>query len=66
MQLERRSPSERSTSSLVEFRATFDGAEGTLTRGEGTGITRQSMRALTDSIIERTRARLAAEPNTSG
>jgi Arc/MetJ-type ribon-helix-helix transcriptional regulator len=51
---------------LAEFRATLDEAEESLARGEGTEITRNSMRALTDDIIERTRARLAAEPETPG
>lgn len=51
---------------LAEFRATLDEAKDSLARGEGTKITRQSMRELTDSIIERTRARLAAEPNACG
>jgi Arc/MetJ-type ribon-helix-helix transcriptional regulator len=51
---------------LAEFRATLDEAEASLARGEGTEITRNSMRALTDDLIERTRARLAAEPEASG
>jgi len=50
----------------AEFRATLDEAEDSLARGEGTEITRQSMRELTDSIIERTRAHLSAEPNAPG
>jgi Arc/MetJ-type ribon-helix-helix transcriptional regulator len=43
------------------FRETLDEAETSLVRGEGTEITRKSMRELTDGIMERTGARLAAE-----
>jgi Arc/MetJ-type ribon-helix-helix transcriptional regulator len=45
----------------AEFRETLDEAETSLARGEGTEITRESMRELTDGIIERTGARLSAE-----
>jgi hypothetical protein len=44
----------------TEFRETLD-AETSLSRGEGTEITRESMRELTDGIMERTSARIAAE-----
>lgn len=50
----------------AEFRATLDEAEASLARGEGIEITRSSMCALTDDLIARTRARLAAEPKASG
>ena len=50
----------------AEFCATLDEAEESLARGEGAEITRSSMRTLTEDIIERTRARLAAEPEASG
>jgi hypothetical protein len=45
----------------AEFRETLDDAEASLTRGEGTEITRESMRELTDGIMERTGVRIAAE-----
>ena len=45
----------------AEFRETLDEAETSLARGEGTEITRESMRELTDGIIERTGARLSTE-----
>jgi Arc/MetJ-type ribon-helix-helix transcriptional regulator len=45
----------------AEFIKTLDDAETSLARGEGTEITRESMRELTDGIIERTGTRLAAE-----
>lgn len=50
----------------ADFRATLDEAEASLARGEGTEITRGTMQTLADDIIERTRARLAAEPEASG
>ena len=45
----------------AEFRDTLDEAEASLARGEGTEITRELMRKLTDGIMERTGARLSAE-----
>jgi hypothetical protein len=45
----------------AEFRETLDDAEASLARSEGTEITRESMRELTDGIMERTGARIAAE-----
>ena len=39
----------------------LDDAETSLARGEGTEITRESMRELTDGIMERAGARIAAE-----
>jgi Arc/MetJ-type ribon-helix-helix transcriptional regulator len=45
----------------AEFRETLDDAEASLARGEGTEITRESMRELTDGIMERTGGRIAAE-----
>jgi Arc/MetJ-type ribon-helix-helix transcriptional regulator len=45
----------------AEFRETLDDAEASLARGEGTEITRESMRELTDGIMERTGAWIAAE-----
>jgi Arc/MetJ-type ribon-helix-helix transcriptional regulator len=44
----------------AEFRETLDAAEASLAR-EGIEITRESMRELTDDIMERTGARIAAE-----
>ena len=43
------------------LRETLDDAEASLAHGEGTEITRESMRELTDGIMERTGARIAAE-----
>jgi Arc/MetJ-type ribon-helix-helix transcriptional regulator len=45
----------------AEFRETLDDADASLARGEDTEITRESMRELTDGIMERTSARIAAE-----
>jgi Arc/MetJ-type ribon-helix-helix transcriptional regulator len=46
----------------AEFRATLDEAEASLAMGEGCEVTPASARALADGVIERARARLAAEP----
>jgi putative addiction module CopG family antidote len=45
----------------VEFLATLDDARASLARGEGRGITQESMRALSAEVKERGRARLIAE-----
>ena len=45
----------------AEFRETLDEAEISLASGEGTEITRESMRELTDGIMERTVGRLSGE-----
>jgi hypothetical protein len=48
----------------TEILAAVDAAEGSLARGEGTVITRESMRELAEDINRRGRARLAAEVTT--
>jgi Arc/MetJ-type ribon-helix-helix transcriptional regulator len=48
------------------FRATLDEAENSLARSEGIEIIPDAKRALADGIAERTRVRLAAEPEASG
>ena len=53
---------ERATA-LEVFRATLDEAEAALARGEGIEITQESMRELSDNVIERTRARLGSVPS---
>ena len=49
--------------SRAEILAAVDGAEASLTRGEGRVITQQSMRDLAAEVKQRGRARLAAEQN---
>jgi hypothetical protein len=48
----------------TEILAAVDAAEASLARGEGTVITRESMRELAEDINRRGRARLAAEVTT--
>lgn len=50
----------------AEFRKTLDEAETSLAHGEGTEITRKSMRKLTEGILKHTGARLAAEEKEAG
>src|SRR4029077_8316663 len=50
------SPTSGHSSARAEFRETLDDAEASLARSEGTEITRESMRELTDGIMERTGA----------
>ena len=50
----------------AEILAAVDGAEDSLTRGEGGAITQQSMRELAEEVKRRGRARLAAERQTPG
>lgn len=50
----------------AKFRETLDEAKTSLARGEGTEITRESMRPLTEDILQRTGARLAAEHKEGG
>jgi hypothetical protein len=45
----------------TEILAAVDAAEASLARGEGTVITRESMRELAEVVNRRGRARLAAE-----
>lgn len=45
----------------AEFLTSLDDAEASVARGEGIGITQQSMRALADDVGRRGRARVAAE-----
>jgi Arc/MetJ-type ribon-helix-helix transcriptional regulator len=45
----------------IEFLATLDEARGTLARGEGRVIKRESMSSLAAEVRERGRARLIAE-----
>jgi Arc/MetJ-type ribon-helix-helix transcriptional regulator len=49
----------------AEFRETLDDAEASLARGEGTEITRESMRELTDGIMERTTGRPCSPARSS-
>jgi hypothetical protein len=48
----------------TEILAAVDAAEASLARGEGTVITRGSMRELAEDVNRRGRARLAAEVTT--
>jgi putative addiction module CopG family antidote len=48
----------------AEILAAVDEAETSLTRGEGRGITQESMHELAESVKQRGRARLGAEQNT--
>ena len=50
----------------AKFRETLDEAKTSLARGKGTEITRVSMRQLTEDILQRTGARLAAEHKEGG
>ena len=45
---------------------TLDEAKTSLARGEGTEITRELIRPLTEDILQRTGARLAAEHKEGG
>ena len=49
----------------AEFLLTLDDARGSLVRGEGRGITQESLRQLASEVKERGRARLLAELTTS-
>jgi len=49
----------------AELRETLDDAEASLARGEGTEITRESMRELTDGIMKRTGARICGGAKSS-
>jgi Arc/MetJ-type ribon-helix-helix transcriptional regulator len=48
----------------AEILAAIDEAEVSLARGEGRAITQESMRELAQQVMQRGRARLAAEQNS--
>jgi len=48
----------------AEILAAVDEAEASLSRGEGSAITQESMRELAQQVMQRGRARLAAEQQT--
>jgi hypothetical protein len=50
----------------IEILAAVDIAKASINRGEGTGITQESMRALAEEEKRRGRARLAAEHRPAG